>query len=216
MDDADACQPLAKARGAGARRCRAGLCERSPRNAPTSSQVEPFLDHAITRHFLSDAAGLDQGGKIVAEYIWIVSICLQKCKTPAPGLPRRSRCAATCSHVLPASPRAPLATNAPQPPCSHPTQGGSGADLRSKVRAARASTLHAAVREPAPTLRPNHTQPHMPRHMPLRPSHALHHCRLPCPLSAHKLMPNTQNTHETHTQSRTLSKVPSRPEDLRE
>jgi hypothetical protein len=34
-------------------------------------QVEPFLDHAITRHYLSSAGIPDQSGKIIAEYVWI-------------------------------------------------------------------------------------------------------------------------------------------------
>ncbi|KIZ04228.1 glutamine synthetase [Monoraphidium neglectum] len=34
-------------------------------------KVEPFLDHAITRHYLSAAGVPDQGGKIIAEYVWI-------------------------------------------------------------------------------------------------------------------------------------------------
>jgi len=34
-------------------------------------QIEPFLDHAITRHYLSDAGVPDQSGKIIAEYVWI-------------------------------------------------------------------------------------------------------------------------------------------------
>ena len=32
--------------------------------------IRPFLDHGITRHYLSDAGG-DQGDKVIAEYVWI-------------------------------------------------------------------------------------------------------------------------------------------------
>jgi glutamine synthetase len=38
--------------------------------APTG-KVEPFLDHSITRFYLSNEFIADQGGKIIAEYVWI-------------------------------------------------------------------------------------------------------------------------------------------------
>lgn len=36
---------------------------------PTGS-IAPFLDHGITRFFMGDGF-IDQGGKIIAEYVWI-------------------------------------------------------------------------------------------------------------------------------------------------
>lgn len=48
------------------------LWTRNPGAHPSHvPQVEPFLDHAITRHYLSDAGVPNQGGKIIAEYVWI-------------------------------------------------------------------------------------------------------------------------------------------------
>ena len=45
----------------------------APNTRPTRppKKVEPFLDHAITRFYLSDAGVPDQSGKIIAEYVWI-------------------------------------------------------------------------------------------------------------------------------------------------
>lgn len=40
-------------------------------NQKPTKQVEPFLDHGITRHYLSAAGVPDQAGKVIAEYVWI-------------------------------------------------------------------------------------------------------------------------------------------------
>jgi hypothetical protein len=45
--------------------------QQPPQNKTPNKKVEPFLDHGITRHYLSAAGVPDQSGKVIAEYVWI-------------------------------------------------------------------------------------------------------------------------------------------------
>ena len=165
---------------------------RIPAPAGPEGGIRPFLDNSITRHYLSDAGIPDQGGKIIAEYVWIGGT--GQVRTP-PRSWQAPQGSASLHQVAPPTARVhgtPRARQLPsrrrQPPrhtprLTHPALPTPGPGPTNK-------TLQrvAAIATPPPPPPPPHPTPAPP-------------APLPCP-------------QDLRSKARTLTKKPTSPKDL--